>query len=101
MENNPQATMSFMIICSLGLIVLMNYLGTKGTYDTINYAVDTIYDSINRIQSQSIKRDHDIYDKLYNVYEDIEELKNENKILKEKIDLLESRVYNNTEVSEK
>ena len=94
MENNPQATMSFMIICSLGLIVLMNYLGTKGTYDTITYAVDTIYGSMNRIQSQSIKRDHDITDNLYKVYEEIENLENENKILKEKIDLLETVVYN-------
>lgn len=90
MEDN----LIFTIVICFGTLSLMSHLGTKGTYDTITYAVDTIYGSINRVQSQSIKRDHDITDNLYSVYEDIEELKNENKILKEKIDLLETVVYN-------
>ena len=90
MENN----LAFTIFICFGVLSLMSYLGTKGTYDTITYAVDTIYGSINRVQSQSIKRDHDIFDNLYKVYEEIENLENENKILKEKVDLLETIVYN-------
>lgn len=90
MEDN----LIFTIVICFGTLSLMSHLGTKGTYDTITYAVDTIYGSINRVQSQSIKRDHDITDNLYSVYEEIEDLKNENKNLKEKIDLLETVVYN-------
>ena len=90
MEDN----LIFTIVICFGTLSLMCHLGTKGTYDTITYAVDTIYGSINRVQSQSIKRDHDITDNLYKVYEEIENLENENKILKEKIDLLETVVYN-------
>lgn len=94
MENNPQAAMSLIIICSLGFLMVMQNLSTKGIYDTINYAVDTIYGSINIVQSQSIKRYHNLYDDLYNAYEEIEDLKNKNKILEEKVDLLETVVYN-------
>jgi len=90
MEDN----LIFTIVICFGTLSLMSHLGTKGTYDTITYAVDTIYGSINRVQSQSIKRDHDIFDNLYKVYEEIENLENENKILKEKVDLLETVVYN-------
>ncbi len=90
MENN----LVFTIVLCFGALSFMSFLDTKGTYDTITYAVDTIYGSINRVQSQSIKRDHDITDNLYSVYEEIEDLKNENKNLKEKIDLLETVVYN-------
>lgn len=90
MENN----LVFTIVLCFGTLSLMSFLGTKGTYDTITYAVDTIYDSINRVQSQSIERYHNLYDDLYKAYEEIEDLKNKNKILEEKIDLLETVVYN-------
>ena len=90
MENN----LVFTIVLCFGTLSLMSFLDTKGTYDTITYAVDTIYGSINRVQSQSIERYHNLYDDLYKAYEEIEDLKNKNKILEEKIDLLETVVYN-------
>ena len=90
MENN----LVFTIVLCFGTLSLMSFLDTKGTYDTITYAVDTIYSSINRVQSQSIERYHNLYDDLYNAYEEIEDLKNKNKILEEKVDLLETVVYN-------
>lgn len=90
MENN----LVFIIVLCFGTLSFMSFLDTKGTYDTITYAVDTIYSSINRVQSQSIERYHNLYDDLYNAYEEIEDLKNKNKILEEKVDLLETVVYN-------
>ena len=77
MENNNPAATSFIIIICLGIFTLMSYISTKGIYDTINCVVDTIYDSLNRVQSQSVERYCGLNNYIYEMYEDLEVLKND------------------------